>query len=229
MNEKEIQSEVARSIRILPTSQLESIPERFYQQTNVDKLISKSFCQMEEKAQISHQFEKYASICSTIPLTSQTSAISETSRRYTTDFKSSLPYKSVQKNEVIDSSTISHESIEYCPRTDVQLISSELSEISSISTECSKIPNCLNLEKKLNLLDTEDVQREQSSLVGEELEMKMNVILMPKQYKSRNERIALEEHQTDQESNRSRSISSLNSFATTTTYESTQELSIIRA
>lgn len=205
------------------------MPKRFSQETNVDEqLTSKSFCQNEERRQICHQFGKCASILSTIPLTSQTSIVSEGSRKFSINFESSLPDKFVKNQQITDLSTNFEE---LYPRTDVQELShSELSKNTSISSEFSEIPNCLNLGNERKLSDIEEAQVEQQSgLIEEGLKMKMNIVLMPKDYQSPDEHIRIEEQQIDQETISSKSISFVNSTATTTTYESTQDSPIINS
>lgn len=82
------------------------------------------------------------------------------------------------------------------------------------------------METETKLSDVKE-QMEQSSLEGEEegLKMKMNIVLMPKQYQSFDEHIKIEDYQSAREGSPSESVLSHNSRATSTTYESTQDFS----
>ncbi|VBB34039.1 unnamed protein product [Acanthocheilonema viteae] len=225
MNSTQTNIRSIQSIRIPSTYQLENIP-KFSQLNNVDYFTSESFYQGRE--QICHQSGKYTSILSTIPLKTETYTASEGSRRCSTDYEPSLPYTSAKNQQIIDCCTNFEQSIESHSTTDVQHSHPELSKITSISSELSAISNCSNSGKELKLLDEKVEEMEQSSSVEEGLKMKMNITLMPQRYQSLDEHIEIEEHHSDQESTPIGSISSYHSTATTTTYESTQDLSIIK-
>ncbi|EFO26777.1 hypothetical protein LOAG_01708 [Loa loa] len=219
-----INSKSTRSAKILPIYQLEKMPRRFSHMTNVDKFKSKSFCQTEKRAQICHQSKKYASILSTIPLTSQSSTVSERSGKCCINSGPSIPYKFPVENQVKNFRTNFKQSNESSPETNTKFVHPKLSEMISTNSEFSEIPNCSNLGKKLKLSDMEEVQMEQSSSI-EGLKMKMNMVLISsKRYQSSDEYIGIGEQQVDQENNPSGSILSLNSKAAITTYESTQNL-----
>ncbi|CAG9532550.1 unnamed protein product [Cercopithifilaria johnstoni] len=178
-NNHRIHLESTRGTGISPTRKLENIPRRFSQEISVEKLTSESCSGTQERRQNCYQSRRRASVDSTIPLTIQKSTISEESKRCSTDFESSLPYKFAKNQKIREFFTNFEQSIGSYPRTDVQLSHPELSEITSVSSEFSTTPNCQNLRKELKLSHAE-IQMEQSSLAEEELEMKMNIVLMPK-------------------------------------------------
>ncbi|VDN92375.1 unnamed protein product [Brugia pahangi] len=117
-----IYSESTQTNRILPIYQLENIPKRFSSETNAVKCMSKSFHQIDETAKISsiHQSQKYPCIHS-IP--SETTSASDASRTYCMDFQTSLPYNSIENEQI----SKSEQCIESYSRTNEQFIHSELS------------------------------------------------------------------------------------------------------
>lgn len=214
-------------MQLASTNQSEDISKRFSEETSsYDRVTLESFCRTED----TRKSGKCTSILSTIPLTSQKSTISEGSEntiQCSTDFESSLSYKFNKNQQIIDFFNNFEKPTELYQRTNVLNNYPELSETTSTSNRFSEISNYPNLGKQRKLSDVEEAQMEQSSSVEEELKMK--IVLMPKPYQTLDKHIGIEQQQSDRESNPSRSISSYNSTATTTTYESTQDLSTIRS
>uniref|UniRef100_A0A1I8F1X4 Uncharacterized protein n=1 Tax=Wuchereria bancrofti TaxID=6293 RepID=A0A1I8F1X4_WUCBA len=194
-----IYSESTQTNTILPIYQLEKIPRRFSNETNVDKCMSKSFCQIDGSAKISpiHQSKKYPSIHSTTTETS--SIVSDASRRYCIDFQTSLPYKSIENEQI----SKPEQSIESYSRTNIQFIHSELS--------------------------SEIVQTEQSSLMeGLKMKMNIGLIPRQYQL-SHDDTAENEEYYSDQKIDQCKSTSSSNSSATTITYESMHDLATFKS
>lgn len=135
------------------------------------------------------------------------------------DLESSSPRISLDKERAMDNL---QQSIQSFCGMDRKYLRPELSEFTSISNL-----NFTKFGNKLRQLDVGEVQMDQSLNLEEDegLKMKMNIVLMPKRFQSAEEFVGIDEHQSEAEINSLRTVSSLNSTTTATTYESTQDSS----